>query len=128
MYNSRRWPLIIDPQTQANKWIRAMGKIEGLVICKPNDRDLLRNFESALQFGKPLLLVNVAQELDPALDPMLKRQYFRQAGKLVLKLGDSIIPFCAGFRLYITTKLPNPRYNAEVSVKVQIVNFALVPR
>lgn len=24
MFNSRRWPLIIDPQTQANKWIRAM--------------------------------------------------------------------------------------------------------
>jgi dynein heavy chain, axonemal len=24
MSNSRRWPLVIDPQTQANKWIRAM--------------------------------------------------------------------------------------------------------
>ncbi|CAG5057893.1 unnamed protein product [Parnassius apollo] len=127
MSNSRRWPLIIDPQTQANKWIRALGKIEGLIVCKPNDRDLLRNFESALRFGKPLLLENVGQELDPALDPVLKRQYFRQAGQLVLKLGDSLIPFAAGFRLYITTKLPNPKYTPETSVKVQIVNFALVP-
>ncbi|XP_075982332.1 dynein axonemal heavy chain 1-like [Anticarsia gemmatalis] len=127
MSNSRRWPLIIDPQTQANKWIRAMGKIEGLVVCKPNDRDLLRNFESALRFGKPVLLENVGQELDPALDPVLKRQYFRQAGQLVLKLGDSLIPFMPGFRLYITTKLPNPKYTPETSVKVQIVNFALVP-
>ncbi|XP_052743009.1 dynein axonemal heavy chain 1-like [Bicyclus anynana] len=127
MSNSRRWPLIIDPQTQANKWIRAMGKIEGLVVCKPNDRDLLRNFESALRFGKPVLLENVGQELDPALDPVLKRQYFRQAGQLVLKLGDSLIPFTKGFRLYITTKLPNPKYTPETSVKVQIVNFALVP-
>ncbi|XP_045539469.1 dynein axonemal heavy chain 1 [Papilio machaon] len=127
MSNSRRWPLIIDPQTQANKWIRSMGKIEGLIVCKPNDRDLLRSFESALRFGKPLLLENVAQELDPALDPVLKRQYFRQAGQLVLKLGDSLIPFAAGFRLYITTKLPNPKYTPETSVKVQIVNFALVP-
>ncbi|CAH0718440.1 unnamed protein product, partial [Brenthis ino] len=127
MSNSRRWPLIIDPQTQANKWIRAMGKTEGLVVCKPNDRDLLRNFETALRFGKPLLLENVGQELDPALDPVLKRQYFRQAGQLVLKLGDSLIPYTAGFRLYITTKLPNPRYTPETSVKVQIVNFALVP-
>ncbi|XP_050357868.1 dynein axonemal heavy chain 1-like [Nymphalis io] len=127
MSNSRRWPLIIDPQTQANKWIRAMGKIEGIVVCKPNDRDLLRNFESALRFGKPILLENVGQELDPALDPVLKRQYFRQAGQLVLKLGDSLIPYTTGFRLYITTKLPNPKYTPEVSVKVQIVNFALVP-
>ncbi|KOB72045.1 putative dynein, axonemal, heavy polypeptide 1 [Operophtera brumata] len=33
----------------------------------------------------------------------------------------------AGFRLYMTTKLPNPRYSPETSVKVQVVNFALVP-
>ncbi|GBP05196.1 Dynein heavy chain 1, axonemal [Eumeta japonica] len=127
MHASRRWPLVIDPQTQANKWIRAMGKIEGLIVCKPNDSDLLRNFESALRFGKPLLLENVGQDLDPALDPVLKRQYFRQAGRLVLKLGESVIPYTPGFRLYMTTKLPNPRYTPETSVKVQIVNFALVP-
>ncbi|CAB3241783.1 unnamed protein product [Arctia plantaginis] len=127
MFNSRRWPLIIDPQTQANKWIRAMGKLDGLIVCKPNDRDLLRSFESALRFGKPLLLENIGQELDPALDPVLKRQYFRQAGQLVLKFGDSLIPFVAGFRLFMTTKLPNPKYTPETSVKVQIVNFALVP-
>lgn len=48
------------------------GKLDGLVVCKPNDRDLLRNFESALRFGKPILLENVGQELDPALDPVLK--------------------------------------------------------
>ncbi|KAG7304697.1 Dynein heavy chain 1-axonemal [Plutella xylostella] len=55
-------------------------------------------------------------------------QYYRQAGQLVLKLGDSLIPYSAGFRLYMTTKLPNPLYTPETSVKVQIVNFALVPR
>ncbi|XP_037871312.1 dynein axonemal heavy chain 1 isoform X2 [Bombyx mori] len=127
MAASRRWPLVIDPQTQANNWIRAMGKIEGLIVCKPNDADLLRSFESALRFGKPLLLENVGQELDPALDPVLKRQYFRQAGQLVLKLGESLIPYAAGFRLYMTTKLPNPVYSPDTSVKVQVVNFALVP-
>jgi dynein heavy chain len=26
MFKSRRWPLMIDPQTQANKFIKAMGK------------------------------------------------------------------------------------------------------
>ncbi|CAG9128697.1 unnamed protein product [Plutella xylostella] len=127
MSHSRRWPLVVDPQTQANKWIRSMGKLDGLLVVKPNDRDLLRNFESALRFGKPILLENVGQELDPALDPVLKRQYYRQAGQLVLKLGDSLIPYSAGFRLYMTTKLPNPLYTPETSVKVQIVNFALVP-
>lgn len=48
------------------------GKLEGLIVCKPNDRDLLRSFESGLRFGKPILLENVGQEVDPALDPVLK--------------------------------------------------------
>lgn len=55
-----------------SSFITFQGKIEGIVVCKPNDRDLLRNFESALRFGKPVLLENVGQELDPALDPVLK--------------------------------------------------------
>lgn len=45
-----------------------------------------------------------------------------------MKLGDSLIPYMPGFKLYITTKLPNPKYKPEVSVKVMLVNFALVPR
>lgn len=48
------------------------GKHEGLIVCKPNDRDLLRSFESALRFGKPVLLENIGEELEPALDPVLK--------------------------------------------------------
>ncbi|XP_041969812.1 dynein axonemal heavy chain 1-like [Aricia agestis] len=125
--SSRRWPLVVDPQTQANKWIRNMEKLSGLIVCKLSDRDLVRNVESALRFGKPLLLENVGEDLDPALDPVLKRQFFRQSGQTVLKLGDSLVPYSEGFFLYITTKLPNPRYTPDTYVKVQIVNFALVP-
>jgi dynein heavy chain len=29
------------------------------------------------------------------------------------------------FRLYLTTKLPNPSYNPEVSTKALIINFAV---
>lgn len=25
-FNSRRWPLVIDPQTQCNKWVKKLGK------------------------------------------------------------------------------------------------------
>lgn len=63
---------VIDliPNTLLKKTFQ--GKLEGLVVCKPNDRDLLRNFESALRFGKPILLENVGEDIDPALDPVLK--------------------------------------------------------
>ena len=46
----------------------------------------------------------------------------------MIKLGDAVIPYHDDFKLYITTKLPNPHYTPEVSVKVTVVNFTLAPR
>ncbi len=71
---SRRWPLFIDPQGQANKWIRNMEKSAGLDIIKLTDRDFLRTLENCIRFGKPCLLENVGEKLDPALDPVLMKR------------------------------------------------------
>ncbi|KAG5864490.1 hypothetical protein JTB14_015421 [Gonioctena quinquepunctata] len=124
---SRRWPLFIDPQRQANKWVKNMGKTMGLAICKLADRDLMRTLESAIRFGKAVLIENVGTDLDPVLNPVLLRQTYLQGGTIVIKLGDVIVPYDDNFRLYITTKLPNPHYSPEVSIKVLLVNFTLVP-
>lgn len=45
-----------------------------LDVMKLSDRDFLRSLENAIRFGKPCLLENVGEELDPALDPVLLRQ------------------------------------------------------
>jgi dynein heavy chain len=91
-----------------------------LVVMKLTDRDFLRSLENAVRFGSPCLLENVGEELDPALEPILLRQTFKQAGSLVIKLGDSTIPYHEDFKFYITTKLPNPLYTPEVSTKVPL--------
>lgn len=41
---------------------------------KLTDRDFLRSLENAVRFGKPCLMENVREELDPALEPILLRQ------------------------------------------------------
>eukprot|EP00898_Chlorokybus_atmophyticus_P008353 jgi/Chlat1/8519/Chrsp80S07812 len=78
---ARRWPLMIDPQGQASKWIKNMeGRGgNGLVVVKPSDSDLLRKLETAVQLGRPAILENVGEEIDPALEPLLLRQTFKQA-------------------------------------------------
>ncbi|XP_060766195.1 dynein axonemal heavy chain 1 [Neoarius graeffei] len=124
---SQRWSLFIDPQGQANKWIRTMERDNGLDVMKLSDRDFLRSLENAIRFGKPCMLENVGEELDPALDPVLLRQTFKQQGSTVLKLGDTIIPYHDDFKMYITTKLPNPHYSPEISTKVTLINFTLSP-
>jgi len=39
-----------------------------------SDKDFLRSLENAVRFGKPCLLENVGEELDPALEPILQKQ------------------------------------------------------
>uniref|UniRef100_UPI0037E91524 dynein axonemal heavy chain 1 n=1 Tax=Semicossyphus pulcher TaxID=241346 RepID=UPI0037E91524 len=124
---SLRWALFIDPQGQANTWIKNMERDNGLEAMKLSDRDFLRSLENAIRFGKPCLLENVGEELDPALEPVLLQQTFKQQGSTMLKLGDSVIPYHEGFKMYITTKLPNPHYSPEVSTNVTLINFTLSP-
>jgi len=124
---SKRWPLFIDPQGQANKWIKKLEKDAGIDVIKLTDRDFLRSLENAIRFGKPCLLENVGEELDPALEPILLKLTYKQSGSTVIKLGDAIIPYHEDFKFYITTKLPNPHYTPEVSTKVTLVNFTLSP-
>ncbi len=45
-----------------------------LDVLKLTDKDFLRSLENAVRFGKPCLLENVGEELDPALEPILLQQ------------------------------------------------------
>ncbi|XP_069792874.1 dynein axonemal heavy chain 1 isoform X2 [Narcine bancroftii] len=124
---TQRWPLFIDPQGQANKWIKSLEREQGLDIFKLSDRDFLRSLENAIRFGKPCLLENVREELDPTLEPILLKMTYKQQGSTVIKLGDGVIPYHEDFKMYITTKLPNPHYTPETSTKVTLINFTLSP-
>jgi dynein heavy chain len=95
------------------------------VVVKLSDGDFLRQLETAIQFGKPALLENVGEELDPSLEPLLLQQTFKSGGELCIKLGDATVAFSDEFRFYITTKLPNPHYSPETSVKISLVNFMI---
>jgi dynein heavy chain len=122
--NAKRWPLLIDPQSQGNRWLK---KEEGIKIIKLSESKFLQTLENAIRLGAPVLLENVGEELDPALEPVLLKQIFKRGGQWVLKLGDTDIPYSQEFSLSITTKLPNPHYLPEVCIKVTIINFTVTP-
>ncbi|XP_074405907.1 dynein axonemal heavy chain 12 [Zonotrichia albicollis] len=125
--NSRRWPLMIDPQGQANKWIKNFEKDNRLNVIKISDSDYMRTVENCIQFGTPLLLENVGEELDPSLEPLLLKQTFKQGGMECIRLGDSIIEYSSDFKFFITTKLRNPHYLPELATKVLLLNFMITP-
>ncbi|KAF8069431.1 DHC1 [Scenedesmus sp. PABB004] len=121
-----RWPLCIDPQQQAVAWIkRREGKqLEGKVKSF-HDPDFLKALELAVQYGSPLLLEGCDEYIDPVIDPVLERAPAGPpgpgggggaggaGGKVVIRLGDKEVELDPNFRLYLTTRLPNPHYGPE---------------
>lgn len=120
-----RWPLLIDPQGQGNKWIKNMEKPRGLKVVTLNMPDMVRRMENAIQFGDPVLIQDVQEEIDPILEPVLSKSFIKKGNSLAIKLGDKEVDYSPDFKLYLTSKLNNPHYTPEVSTKVTIVNFAV---
>merc|ERR1712185_190474 len=122
---SRRWPLMIDPQGQANRWVKNMEKAQKLRIIKLTQGDFLRVLEQSIRVGIPVLLENVLEALDPALDPILLKQTYKSQGRVLIRLGDTDVDYSEDFKFYITSTLANPHYAPEVCIKVTIVNFTV---
>ena len=123
--NASRFPLCIDPQMQANKWIKMKEADHKLCIRTFNDPDFMKHLELAIQFGNPYLFENVTEELDPMVDPILEKNTFMQGTQRVIRLSDKVIEWDSDFRLYLTTKLSNPKYSPEVMGKTMIVNYSV---
>ncbi len=44
--------------------------------------------QDCLSFGKPLLIENIEEELDPVLDPVLERRYVKKGRGYTVALAD----------------------------------------
>lgn len=61
--NARRWPLMIDPQGQANKWIKNMEKANRLGVIRLSQPDYTRVLENSIQFGLPVVSIEIISYL-----------------------------------------------------------------
>lgn len=123
--NSMRWSLLVDPQGQANKWVKTMEKANDLQVLKFSDGNYMKVIETCLEYGKPALMECILEEVEAPLDPILLKNTYTQGGKEFIALGENVIEYHPNFRLYMTTKLRNPHYLPEVFNKVTLINFVL---
>lgn len=100
----------------------------GLRVIKLTDGTYLRTLENSIRVGNPVLIEDVGEILDPALEPVLQKAIFEVDGRKLLRLGDSDIDYDPSFKLYITTKLPNPHYLPDVCIKVTLINFTVTSK
>ena len=107
-----RYPLLIDPQSQGKAWIKQREK-DNLIITTLEHKHFRNHLEDAIQQGLPILIEDIGEELDPCLDNVLEKNYIKMGGVYKVKLGDKEIDIHEDFRLFITTKLSNPKYPPE---------------
>ena len=67
---------MIDPQDQANHWIKNTYALKKLKTIKLSDSDFLQTLENGIRYGSPVLLEIVGEELDPILEPVLSKRVF----------------------------------------------------
>ena len=122
---ARSYPLLIDPQGQGKIWLRTKEQYNEMQVTNLNHKYFRTHLEDSLSLGRPLLIADVGEQLDPILDNLLERNFIKQGKALKVMLGDREMDITDGFYLYITTKLPNPAYSPEISARCAIIDFTV---
>ena len=126
--NCKRWPLLIDPQTQGIKWLRKKEEARGLQVFQLNQKGWQRKVEQAIQNGQTIIIENLGEDIDATLDPVLSRAIYKKGRNFYLRFGGEEIEYDNNFQLYLQTKLSNPHYKPEIAAQCTIINFIATER
>ncbi|KAK3274277.1 hypothetical protein CYMTET_17534, partial [Cymbomonas tetramitiformis] len=120
-----RWPLMIDPQLQGISWIKELESKNDLQVVRMGTASMGKDLAHAVEHGRPLLVENMSEHIDPALVPVLGRQTIRKGKMVFMRVAGMEVPLHSDFRVYLHTKLSNPHYPPEVQAEATLVNFAV---
>ncbi|KAL8732460.1 MAG: hypothetical protein Q9166_002673 [cf. Caloplaca sp. 2 TL-2023] len=119
-----RYPLIIDPSARAIEFLQNGNKERRLTVTSFLDDSFIKQLESALRFGNPILIQD-AEHLDPVLNHVLNKEYQRTGGRVLIQLGKQEIDFSPAFKLYLSTRDPSAVFPPDICSRTTLVNFTV---
>ena len=119
-----RYPLIIDPSGRAADFLQEEGKERRLTVTSFLDDSFIKQLESSLRFGNPILIQD-AEHLDPVLNHVLNKEYQKTGGRVLIQLGKQEIDFSPSFKLYLSTRDPSARFPPDICSRTTFVNFTV---
>lgn len=100
-----------------------MEKDNEVKIMKLSHSKFANVMNLAIPNGYPVIIEDVDENIDPILDSVLAKATYDAEGRILIKFADKEIDYHKDFRIYLTTKKPNPKYLPEIFIKVTVINF-----
>lgn len=119
-----RYPLIIDPSGRATEFLQHATKGRRLTVTSFLDDSFIKQLESSLRFGNPILIQD-AEHLDPILNHVLNKEYQKTGGRVLIQLGKQEIDFSPAFKLYLSTRDPSAVFAPDICSRTTFVNFTV---
>ncbi|XP_071951365.1 cytoplasmic dynein 2 heavy chain 1-like isoform X2 [Antedon mediterranea] len=121
LLNSLR-PFLVDPSSRATEWLKTHLKEQRLEVVNQQDANFSTALELAVRFGKTLIIQEI-DKVEPMLYPLLRGDLISQGPRYVVQIGEKMIDYNEDFRLFLTTRHPNPEIPPDAASIVSEINF-----
>ena len=115
-------PLLIDPSQRATSWLKNHMKDSRLEVINQQDSNFSTSLELAVRFGKTLVIQEV-DGVEPLITPLLRKDLVSQGHRYAVQIGDKAVDYNDTFRLFLTTRNPDPEIPPYSSALISEVNF-----
>lgn len=122
MTNSCRQCLFLDPQQQANKWIKQMESGNHLKVVKQSDSSYFSILLDCMKMGFPILIEDVVEPLNICLESIFNFRFSKCKNTIQLN-SQTKVKISDSFRLYLTSNANVLNFVSEFSGKLNIINF-----